>query len=192
VDLIIIFIISLKINLFSPWYSWKFAYSTWSFVQVWVSYECYCFSSSWNHRKLIIESLKSCNNEFFAETILKCQLEPSNYWEVEICFLRYTIMKLECGFEPWLGQTKDYEIGICCFSAKHAALRRKSKDWLARNQNNVSEWSDMSTRWQLFSLNFNYNWKDIIYLAEREIKESDYLYFIFPEKLMCEACLIWI
>jgi hypothetical protein len=29
-------------------------------------------------------------------------------------------------------------IGICCFSAKHAALRRKSKDWLARNQDNVS------------------------------------------------------
>jgi hypothetical protein len=23
---------------------------------------------------------------------------------------------------------------------------RKSKDWLARNQNNVSEWNDMSTR----------------------------------------------
>jgi len=33
---------------------------------------------------------------------------------------------------------------ICCFSDKHAALRRKSKDWLARNQNNVSGWSDMS------------------------------------------------
>jgi hypothetical protein len=44
-----------------------------------------------------------------------------------------------------LGQTKDYKIGICCFSTKHAALRSKSKDWLARNQNNVSEWSDMST-----------------------------------------------
>jgi hypothetical protein len=50
------------------------------------------------------------------------------------------------GFEPRSGQTKDYKIGMCCFSAKHAALRRKSKDWLARNQNNVSEWSDMSTR----------------------------------------------
>ena len=25
-------------------------------------------------------------------------------------------------FEPWSGQTKDYEIGICCFSVKHAAL----------------------------------------------------------------------
>ena len=50
------------------------------------------------------------------------------------------------GFEPQSGQTKDFKVGICCFSAKHAALRRKSKDWLARNQNNVSEWSDMSTR----------------------------------------------
>ena len=48
------------------------------------------------------------------------------------------------------GQTKDYKIGICCFSARHAALRRKSKDWLARNQNNVSEWSDMSTCGLLF------------------------------------------
>ena len=47
------------------------------------------------------------------------------------------------GFEPRSGHTKDYKIGICCFSTKHAALRRKSKDWLARNQNNVSEWSDM-------------------------------------------------
>ena len=46
-------------------------------------------------------------------------------------------------FEPRSGQTKDYKIGICCFSAKHTALRRKSKDWLARNQDNVSEWSDM-------------------------------------------------
>jgi hypothetical protein len=54
------------------------------------------------------------------------------------------------GFEPRSGQTKDYKIGICCFSAKHASLRRKSKDWLAPNQNNVSEWSDMSTRGVLF------------------------------------------
>jgi hypothetical protein len=43
------------------------------------------------------------------------------------------------GFEPRSGQTKDYKIGICCFSTKHAALRRKSKDWLARNQDDVSE-----------------------------------------------------
>ena len=53
-------------------------------------------------------------------------------------------------FEPRSGQTKDYKFGICCFSAKYAALRRKSKDWLDRNQNNVSEWRDMSTRGLLF------------------------------------------
>ena len=49
------------------------------------------------------------------------------------------------GFEPRLGQTTDYKIDICCFSAKHAALRRKSKDWLAKNHNNVFELSDIST-----------------------------------------------
>ena len=54
------------------------------------------------------------------------------------------------GFEPWSGQTIDYAIAICCFFAKHAALRRKSKDGLALNQNNVSEWSVMSTRGLLF------------------------------------------
>ena len=53
-------------------------------------------------------------------------------------------------FELLFGQSKDYNIGICCFFAKHAALRRKSKDGLARNQNNVSEWSDISTRGLLF------------------------------------------
>ena len=54
------------------------------------------------------------------------------------------------GFESRSGQTKDFKIGICCFSTKHAGLRRKSKDWLARNQNNVSEWNDMFIRGLLF------------------------------------------
>jgi hypothetical protein len=35
-------------------------------------------------------------------------------------------------------------------TAEHAALMRKSKDWFARNQNNVSEWSDLSTHGLLF------------------------------------------
>ena len=43
------------------------------------------------------------------------------------------------GFEARSCQTKDYKIDICCFSAKHTALSKKSKDWLARNQNDVSE-----------------------------------------------------
>ena len=50
------------------------------------------------------------------------------------------------GFEPSSDETKDYEIGICCFSVNDAALRRKNKDCLALNQDNVSEWCDMSIR----------------------------------------------
>jgi hypothetical protein len=40
-------------------------------------------------------------------------------------------------FKSRSGQTKDYKIGICCFSAKNLPLRIKSKDWLGRNQNNM-------------------------------------------------------
>jgi hypothetical protein len=36
------------------------------------------------------------------------------------------------GFKSRSSQTRDYKIGICCLSAKQAALRRKSKDWLAQ------------------------------------------------------------
>ena len=53
-------------------------------------------------------------------------------------------------FLPLSSEIKDYKNGICCFSTKHAALRRQSKDWLALNQNNVSEWSDMSTSRLMF------------------------------------------
>jgi hypothetical protein len=56
-----------------------------------------------------------------------------------------TSWTVECELEPWSGQTKAYKIGISCFPAKHATLRSKSKDWLARNQNSVFKWSDMST-----------------------------------------------
>ena len=49
------------------------------------------------------------------------------------------------GFKSRSGETKDNIIGICCFSAKHVALRReREKKWLGRNQNNVSGLSDMA------------------------------------------------
>ena len=54
-------------------------------------------------------------------------------------------------FEPRLSQTKDYKIGICCFSTKHSALMgSKSKDWLAQNQDHVYDQSDVSTCILLF------------------------------------------
>jgi hypothetical protein len=62
------------------------------------------------------------------------------------------------GFEPLISQTKDYKIGICFFSAK----KRKSKDGLARNQDNVSEWDDMSIQGVLFQ-----------WASTQKIKEED-------------------
>ena len=69
----------------------------------------------------------------------------------------YTVMARElasivvdCGFVLRSDQTKDYKTTICYFSDKYAALKRKSKDWLARNQCNVSEWGDMSIQGLLF------------------------------------------
>jgi hypothetical protein len=45
---------------------------------------------------------------------------------------------VECGFRS------------CRFSNEHIALRSKSKDWWARNQNNVYDRNDMSTSGMLF------------------------------------------
>ena len=53
-------------------------------------------------------------------------------------------------FEHRSGKTKDYQIGICWFSGKYAAIRKKNKDWLAQNQGNVCKWSDISTCGLLF------------------------------------------
>jgi len=35
--------------------------------------------------------------------------------------------EVDRGLDPRSGQAKDYTIGICCFSSKHAALRRKEQ-----------------------------------------------------------------
>ena len=38
-----------------------------------------------------------------------------------------TTSTVDHGFEPRLGQIKEYKVSMYCFSAKHTALRRKSK-----------------------------------------------------------------
>ena len=43
------------------------------------------------------------------------------------------------GFLHRFCQIKNHKMGICYFSANGAVLRRKIKDWLARNQDNMSE-----------------------------------------------------
>ena len=46
------------------------------------------------------------------------------------CGVMLTSSAVDRRFENRSGQTKDYEIGISCFSAKHATLWSKSKNWL--------------------------------------------------------------
>jgi hypothetical protein len=78
-----------------------------------------------------------------------CNFFLSNMFQIIIIiFSCLNGVMVSVWFETWSSQTKDWKIGICSFSAsaKHAAFRRKSKDWLTRNQDNVSEWGDMSIR----------------------------------------------
>jgi hypothetical protein len=57
---------------------------------------------------------------------------------------------VDSGFEYHSEQTKNYEIGMYCFSDKNAAVRRTSNDFLVPNQNNVSEFQgDMSIQIQV-------------------------------------------
>jgi hypothetical protein len=45
---------------------------------------------------------------------------------------------IDCGFKTWSGQIKEYKFGIYS-STYHAALKSTSKDWLACNQDNLSD-----------------------------------------------------
>ena len=54
------------------------------------------------------------------------------------------------GSSPDWVKPKSIKLVFVAFSAKHPALRRKSKDWLAGNQDNASEWGVMSIHRRLF------------------------------------------
>ena len=56
------------------------------------------------------------------------------------------------GSERQSVQTKDYNIDICYFSIRHTALRSNYKYQMARNHDNVSQWSDMSVRGTVVSV----------------------------------------
>jgi len=75
-------------------------------------------------------------------------LEENHIDDVIVIMLALSVV--DCGLE--LDHTKDNEIGIFYSPTKHAALRREreNNNWLARNQDNVSEWSDTSTHKLLF------------------------------------------
>ena len=64
---------------------------------------------------------------------------------------------VDCGFKPWSNQRLELVFGASPLSTQ----RWKSKDWLAQNQDNVSEWSNMSP----YGLWFQWGSKIIIQLS---------------------------
>ena len=92
--------------------------------------------------KRFLEQLFSHRNRQMTRTQIFIEPFESHRWS------NGQRVRLECG-RSWV-QTKDYKIGICCLSAKSAALRRKNKEGLARNQDNVTDGDDMSIRGLLF------------------------------------------
>jgi hypothetical protein len=73
----------------------------------------------------------------------------------------YQTSAVDRGFEPRSSETKDYRIGISWLSAKHTALRRKGKYWMALNQDNGSEWR-LDIFYDSISLleQVNFQWND--------------------------------
>jgi hypothetical protein len=89
----------------------------------------------------------------YMKSTYKPDSQSDKYYVIRIGGVMISILAssvVDRGFEHRSGKPKEYKIDSCYFSAKHAALRRKSKDWLARTQNNVSKWSNMSTYGLLF------------------------------------------
>ena len=70
--------------------------------------------------------------------------------DVMVMVLAFSV--IDRGFKSWSSQAKDNKNDIYCFSGDYAALRSKNNKWLAQNQDNVSEWSNMS----IFGLLFQY------------------------------------
>jgi hypothetical protein len=58
-----------------------------------------------------------CLNIYYESIVLpSICLSSSNANHLKCGYGKGAHLKCGYGFEPWLGQTKDYKIGICCFS----------------------------------------------------------------------------
>ena len=75
---------------------------------------------------LVILNVQNCIGDVMVSVLVSSVVDCGFIGDVMVSVLASIVV--DCGFEVRLGQTKDYKTGICCFSAKHAALRRKSKE----------------------------------------------------------------
>ena len=96
--------------------------------------------SKLNERNKLIFTFKVCMETSYV--ILGEPSDPQHFFDsviLDIVRIFYATklkkIKKNGGFDAPSACVK---IGLCCFSAKPAALRSKSKDWSAKSQNNVS------------------------------------------------------
>jgi len=76
-------------------------------------------------KRILVDNV-TCNNNVHV-SVYTCTKFCNHINDVMVCMLTSCVVYR--GFRPWSGQTKNYKIGICCFSAMHAALCGKNKDW---------------------------------------------------------------
>jgi hypothetical protein len=118
-------------------------------VKDWIRIQCQCLICDLSQVNVML--LRTSSEQFFSY-IQDDDFETVSDSVVFLFFIFFHETWFLCdwkrhGFEPRSGQSKDYKIGICCFSAKRAALRSNRKDCLARIQNNeFNLYSDSSLK----------------------------------------------
>ena len=96
----------------------------------------FCYANN-----IIISDICSYSFPYFSSTVFK-----GRYYISGVMASIFSLSVVDRGFDSRSGQTKDWNWYLLLpIYAKHAALRSKSKDCLAQNQNNVYEWNGMST-----------------------------------------------
>ena len=86
---------------------------------------------------------RACINLLVTHTHL-CSIKSIFLWNIILCIFGYdSTLTLTSNLKLWAPIRSNQRAKnwyLLCFSVKHAAFWRKSKDWLAQNQNNVSKW----------------------------------------------------
>jgi hypothetical protein len=117
--------------------------SWWSFTQQSSPLTLCCYDSWWSFTQQSSPLTLCCYDSCTTELNIQLAIMVGRHSVLPFCFRECHLLQVKYNgigvmvnvlassavgrvLDPPSDQTKDYNIGICCFSAKHAALRRKS------------------------------------------------------------------
>ena len=106
----------------------------------------------------------------------------------------FCMIHVQCIMKSWVqALVGSYQILWYWYLLLHTALRSKRKDWLARDQNNVFEWSDMSTCGLLFlwASTINIQLSLLVYYKADIIIIISSKSYLFSRHDMTKKLLIW-